>query len=155
MIYLGSDHAGYALKERIKAYLSEHSIEYVDFGTDSADQPADFPHYGFAVAEAVVGDRDSGVDALGVLCCGSGIGMDIAANKVRGARAALALNAYMGAQSREHDDANIIVLPGRIIDADQAIDIFEHFLHARFDGNANHARRVQAIIDYEQKNKTL
>lgn len=154
MIYLGSDHAGFALKEEVRAYCTAQGIPHEDYGTYSTDS-VDFTDYAIRVANTVVSDRSQGGDALGILCCGSGIGMDIAANKVKGARAALALNAYMGAQSREHDDANILVLAGRILKTDEAIDILKAFLGASFDGQENHARRVQKIQDYEDHHLKL
>lgn len=148
MIYIGSDHAGYALKEAVRGYLDAQSIRYTDLGTHS-NESVDFSDYAFSVAESVARERSEGHDTLGILLCGSGVGMDIAANKVNGARAALCMNPYMGAQSREHDDANILVLAGRILTETQAIEILTAFLDARFDGQENHARRVKKISDYE------
>ncbi|MCW1929928.1 MAG: RpiB/LacA/LacB family sugar-phosphate isomerase [Candidatus Kerfeldbacteria bacterium] len=154
MLYLGSDHAGYALKEAVRRYLDEQGIRYTDLGTHSAES-VDFCDYAFPVAESVVREREQGHDALGILFCGSGIGMDIAANKVRGARAALAMTPYMGAQSREHDNANILVLAGRILSEEQSIEILTAFLSAEFDGQENHARRMQKISDYESTHFTV
>ena len=151
MIFLGSDHAGYALKERVKSLLTNKGIAFEDLGTDS-EVATDYPDYAFAVAEKVSQHELSGEsDNLGILVCGSGVGMDIAANKVKGVRAALALTKYMGAQSREHDNANVLVLAGRVIDETTAIEITEAFLGASFTGEERHRRRLQKIADYENK----
>lgn len=147
MIYLGSDHAGFQLKERVKVLLEERGDAYTDLGTNS-EESVDFTDYAFAVAEKV--GKRTNPDDLGILVCGSGVGMDIAANKVKGVRAALATTPYMGSQSREHDDANILVLAGRVMSPEQATEIATAFLSARFDGEERHARRVKKITDYEQ-----
>jgi ribose 5-phosphate isomerase B len=136
------------LKERVKALLTERGLAFEDLGTNS-EESVDFPPLAFAVAEKVAGERAAGSDALGILACGSGVGMDIAANKVKGARAALALTEYMGRQSREHDDANILVLAGRVIGEELAVKIAGEFLEARFGGEDRHARRVKQIEAYE------
>lgn len=150
MIYIGSDHAGFQLKQRVLALLKEQNEQYTDLGTTSED-PVDFTDYAFAVAEKVSqGARQSNGD-LGILVCGSGVGMDIAANKVKGVRAALASTPYMGSQSREHDDANVLVLAGRVMTPEQAVEITQAFLRARFDGEERHARRIKKITDYEAK----
>lgn len=145
MIYLGSDHAGFALKEGVKQLLDQRGQAYTDLGTTS-EEPVDFTDYAFAVAEKI-GASQSG--DLGILVCGSGVGMDIAANKVRGVRAALATTPYMGSQSRQHDNANVLVLAGRVLSPEQATEITAAFLDAQFDGEERHARRVQKIADYE------
>lgn len=149
MIYIGTDHAGVALKEAVARHLSTQGIAYMDLGTHSTES-VDFPEYAFAVASRVVADRQAGKDSVGVLLCGSGIGMSIAANKVSGARAALALTPYMGAQGREHDDANILVLPGRILTETEALPILDAFLTAQFDHAEAHTRRVRAIEHFEE-----
>lgn len=151
MIYLGSDHRGFELKEKIISVLDEMQLEYYDFGTNS-DESVDFPDYAFQVAEKVGESSLQGGDDLGILFCGSGVGMDIAANKVKGVRAALALTEYMGSQSREHDDANILVLAGKVINDQEAITITKAFLNAEFDQDENHARRLEKIKQYENKN---
>ncbi len=150
MIYLGSDHAGFSLKQTVVALLQQRGVEFTDLGTHT-EEPADFTDYAFAVAEKV-GDSDRARRGdLGILVCGSGVGMDIAANKVKGVRAALATTPYMGRQSREHDDANVLVLAGRVITAEQAMEITKAFLDAQFDGEERHARRVQKIQSYEEE----
>lgn len=147
-IFLGADHRGYQLKERIKTLLTERHISFTDFGTDSEER-VDYPDFAFHVAEKIGSTSQHNSDEKGILICGSGIGMDIAANKVRGVRAALAVNPYMGRQSREHNDANILVLPGMMLSETEALAIVEAFLDATFDHEEGHARRVQKIISYE------
>lgn len=150
MIYLGADHQGYQLKEAIKAFLTERGLAFEDLGTDS-EESADFPTYAIAVAERVVDDRANQEDSIGVVICGSGIGVDIAANKVNGARAALATTEYMGKQSREHDDANILALGAQVVTEQEALAILDAFLGATFDGIERHARRVEMISKYEEQ----
>jgi len=144
-IAIGSDHAGFELKERIKAFLDARATQWQDFGTDSADF-TDYPDYGFPAAEAVArGEFD-----LGILICGTGIGMSIAANKVRGIRAALCTSPEMAAFSRRHNDANILTLGGRILSPKEAVEIVETWLKTAFEGN-RHSRRVGKIRSYEEK----
>lgn len=162
MLYLGADHAGYELKEELKKLFASEEIVFADMGTTSASEPADYPDFALRVAQKVAasaaqsgqaGQREQQVEEdLGVLVCGSGIGMDIAANKVKGIRAALATNEYMGRQAREHNDANILVLAGRITPVAEAKKIFMAFWQARFDQVERHARRVNKIKQFEQNN---
>jgi ribose 5-phosphate isomerase B len=153
MIYLGSDHAGFSLKQLVIDLLKKRGIDYADLGSHNED-PADFTDYAFAVGERVAaGGRTKNGD-IGILVCGSGVGMDIAANKVKGVRAALATTPYMGQQSREHDDANVLVLAGRVMTPEQATQIAEAFLDAKFDGEERHARRIQKIQAYEEQHLT-
>ncbi len=133
---LGSDHAGFDLKESLKAYLIGKGITLVDFGTHSTAS-VDYPTYGRHVAEAVT----SGKVELGLLVCGSGIGVSIAANKVPGARAALVTSPEVAALARQHNDANILCLGGRFTSPSAGIAILEAFLGAKFEGG-RHERRV-------------
>ncbi len=110
-IALGSDHAGFALKERVKKTLESMAIEFKDFGTNSGDS-VDYPDYGFRVAEAVASKKFD----RGILVCGTGIGMSIVANKVKGIRAALCASVEAARLSREHNDSNVLCLPGRFMD---------------------------------------
>ncbi|MFH1426821.1 MAG: RpiB/LacA/LacB family sugar-phosphate isomerase [Candidatus Kerfeldbacteria bacterium] len=150
-IYLGSDNHGVAIKEQIKALLDERSVEYEDFGTDGTVEDADFPDFAFPVAEAVRAAAAEGKDDVGIVICGSGVGVDIAANKVKGVRAALAMNEYMARQSREHDNANVLALAGKLLEEKDVPGIVNAFLDAKFDGIDRHARRVRKIIDYEEQ----
>lgn len=154
MLYVGADHAGYALKEEVKKYLTERGEPFEDLGTHS-DESVDFPVYAFAVGEKVAAAEREGKEDLGILLCGSGVGMDIAANKVKGVRAALATTEYMGAQSREHDNANVLVLSGRVIDGKTAVAITKAFLDARFLAEEKYIRRMNMVKAYEDKQSSL
>ena len=144
-IAIGSDHAGFELKKRIKDFLDARGTRWEDLGTDSADS-TDYPDYAFPVAEAVArGEFDRGI-----LICGTGIGMSIVANKVRGIRAALCTSPAMAEFSRRHNDANILTLGGRILSPKEAMEIVETWLGTTFEGN-RHARRVGKIRSYEKE----
>lgn len=143
-ISLGSDHRGYKYKERIKRFLNDKSIETVDFGCDSPDS-ADYPDYGFKAAEAVA----SGEVERGIIICGSGNGMLMAANKVKGIRAGFAINEEMSGLARAHNDANVLVLSEMYTPVDSLETIVDAFLNTEFEGG-RHARRVNKISDYEK-----
>ncbi len=138
-IAVGSDHAGFKMKAAIKRALDELGYEAVDFGTDS-EESTDYPEYAHAVSEAVA----SGQVQRGVLACGSGIGMSMSVNRHRGVRAALVWNEELAEMARRHNDANILVLPGRYIDEDVAIEALKRFLDTSFEGG-RHGRRVAKI----------
>jgi ribose 5-phosphate isomerase B len=142
-IALASDHAGYKLKQELISYLS--NFEVVDFGTDSP-QSMDYPDIGFAAAEAVAkGECDRGI-----AICGSGIGMSIVTNKVKGIRAALCTSETIARLSRQHNDANVLVLPGRFMSFEEAKKIVDTWLHTKFDGG-RHQRRLHKIKKYEER----
>ena len=148
-IALGADHAGVALKARIKQLLDTQRLTYKDFGPVS-DESVDYPDYALSVAHGVA----SGSFDRGILICGSGIGMSIAANKVRGVRAAPVSDPAAARLCREHNDANILTLGARTLSADQALQIVETFLATPF-GGGRHQRRVDkitAIEDAEPQN---
>ncbi len=142
-IALGSDHGGYELKEIIKEHLTNKGHEILDCGTDSA-QSVDYPEYGFKVGETIINKQ---VD-LGIVVCGTGIGISIAANKVRGIRAALCTNSYMAKMAREHNNANILALGARVIGRGLALDIVDTFISTSFSG-WRHTRRVDQIAEFE------
>ncbi|HEY7202940.1 MAG TPA: ribose 5-phosphate isomerase B [Methylomirabilota bacterium] len=144
-IALGADHAGYGLKEALKAWLINHGYQVLDLGTHSAES-VDYPDYAALVAESVV---DHKVER-GLLICGTGIGMSMAANKVPGVRAALCGDLYTARMSREHNDANVLVLGGRLMGADMAADILRAWLETDFAAG-RHARRVEKIADIEAR----
>lgn len=146
MIIIGSDHAGYKLKELIKGYLSEIGENYNDLGTNS-EESCDYPVFAEKVAKEVV----NAGNARGILVCGSGIGVSIAANKVNGVRAALCMNMELAEMSRRHNDANILCLGARYIDFEAAKSIIKIFLSTEFEGG-RHERRVQEIKDIEENN---
>ncbi len=138
-IVLGSDHGGLALKEQIKAYLDEMDYDYTDIGVDT-DKSVDYPVYGRLAAEAVArGEFDRGI-----VFCGTGIGISIAANKVHGIRCALVTSEFMAEMARKHNDANMIALGGRILETDLAIKMVEIFLNTEFEGE-RHQRRVDQL----------
>jgi ribose 5-phosphate isomerase B len=145
MIALGADHAGWELKEDIKAWLLDRNVELLDFGTHSPD-PVDYPDYAAQVAEAVV----AGKAERGVLVCGTGIGMAMAANKVPGVRAAFCPDLFTARMSREHNDANVLALGGRLMGRELALEIVEMWLRAEFQGG-RHARRVGKLSEIEQR----
>ena len=136
---LGADHAGYPLKETLKAHLQKRGVLVTDLGTDSAE-PTDYPDFARAVAQTVARQRHS----LGLLICGTGIGMSMAANKVPGVRAAVACDETMARLARQHNDANILCLGGRVVSAESARKLVDAFLDARFEG-ARHQVRVAKI----------
>ncbi len=138
-IAIGSDHGGFRLKEELIRFLQEEGINYKDFGTYSADS-CDYPDIGHAVAkEVVAGQYDKGI-----LICGTGIGIGIAANRIKGIRAALCHDTFSARASREHNDANILTLGERVIGPGLARDITKVWLEAEFQGG-RHARRVGKI----------
>jgi len=144
-IAIGADHAGYELKEKIKQRLLQEGNEVHDKGTDSTDS-VDYPDFAQLVGEEVARkDAD-----FGVLVCGSGIGMSIAANKVQGVRAAHVTNVYEAQVAREHNDANVVAVGARVLDERTAIEAVEKFLHTAF-GGGRHERRVQKIMEIENQ----
>ncbi|MCL4425452.1 MAG: ribose 5-phosphate isomerase B [Firmicutes bacterium] len=144
-VALGADHGGYALKEYVKKVLAEDSVEFHDFGTFSEDS-VDYPDYAQKVAEEVA----AGNFERGILICGTGIGMEIAANKVPGVRAALVHDVYSAQATRQHNDANILTMGGRVIGPALAGAIVKAWLSSRFEGG-RHARRLEKIRALERK----
>ena len=139
-IAIGSDHAGFKLKEEIKKYLEAEKIAYKDFGT-SSEESTDYPEFAFAVAKDVA----AGKFDRGILICGSGVGMTIAANKVKGIRAVNAYDEYTARQSREHGDCNVLCLAGRKLGIDQALKIVDIWLKTPFSNEERHLRRIKQI----------
>lgn len=137
MIAIGSDHAGFQMKEALKDHLKERGFEVVDMGTDS-EESCDYPVFAEKVANAVA----DGAAEKGVLVCGTGIGMSMVANKVKGVRAALVGDAFSAQATREHNDANIICMGARVIDTEKAIDFLDIFLDTEFSNGENHVRRI-------------
>ncbi len=143
-IAIGADHNGLEFKSLLKEHIEEKGHDVIDVGPTTADS-VDYPDFAFAAAEMVArGDVD-----LGILICGSGIGMSMAANKVKGVRAALCLNPEAARLTREHNDANVLALAGWQSDADDVLDIVDNFLDGEFEGG-RHARRVDKIKGYEE-----
>ena len=144
MIALGCDHGGFALMKDVIAYLDENGLAYKNFGTFS-EESCDYP----AIAETVSHAVTSGAFDKGVLICGTGLGMSMAANKIAGIRAALCADTYSAEMTRHHNDANILVLGGRVIGCGLAVSILNMFLATPFDGG-RHARRIAMINDLEK-----
>ena len=140
MIGIGSDHGGFALKEAIKKHLEERGLEYKDFGTYSSAS-CDYPVYGRAVAKAVA----AGECELGILICGTGIGISITANKVPGVRAALCSDCFSAEATRLHNNANILALGARVLGEGLALKIVDTFLDTPFSNDERHVRRISMI----------
>ena len=144
-IAIASDHGGYQLKEEIKKYLEGRNIEVVDLGTNS-EESVDYPIYGKACGEAVM----SGKADRGIVCCGTGIGISIAANKVKGIRCGLCTSVEMAHLTKQHNNANMIALGGRTTAPELALAIVDEWLDTDFEGG-RHQRRVDMIMDIENK----
>ena len=142
MIALGSDQGGYGLKQEVIKHLQEKGIEYKDYGSYD-EKSCDYPVYAKKVANAVV----SGECDKGILICGTGIGISIAANKVKGIRAALCHDVFSAQATREHNDANILAMGARVIGPGHALKIVDTFLETEFSNIERHARRVGMIED--------
>ena len=146
-IAIGADHGGYPLNERVIDELRAAGHELVDFGTHDST-PVDYPDYAKQVGEAV----QSGTAEIGILICGSGVGAAVAANKLRGIRAALCSDTYSAHQSREHDECNVLCLGARVVGVELALEIVRAFVPARFTGEERHVRRLAKIAAIEAAN---
>lgn len=140
MIALGSDHGGYGLKQEVMRHLTEKGIEFKDYGCYS-EESCDYPVYGKAVAEAVA----NGECEQGIIICGTGIGISIAANKIPGIRAALCHDCFSAQATREHNDANILAMGARVVGPGLALKIVDTFLETPFSGDERHVRRISMI----------
>jgi len=145
MIIIGSDHGGLTLKTALNSYLKRRGLEVTDAGTNG-DASVDYPDFGQKVAEAVI----AGEAELGILICGTGIGMSISANKIPGIRAALVTDVFMARMAREHNNANVLVLGGRVLDEQKACDLVGAWLDATFEGG-RHQARLDKITALEKK----
>jgi len=143
-IAIGNDHVAVAMKEEVTAHLREKGYEVVNFGTDSTER-TDYPIYGKRVAEAVV----SGECDFGILICGTGVGISLAANKVHGIRAVVCSEPYSAMLSRQHNNTNILAFGARVIGPATALMIVDAFLEAKFEGG-RHERRVEMLTAIEQ-----
>lgn len=150
-VHLGTDHAGFAFKEILKAHLGEAGHEVVDHGALDYDALDDYPAFCIAAAQAVVDDRAAGTDALGVVIGGSGNGEQMAANLVKGARTALAWNPEISKLARQHNNAQIVAVGARQHPEDEAIAIVDAFLAEPFSGDERHQRRIDIMADYEER----
>jgi ribose 5-phosphate isomerase B len=145
-IAIGADHAGYPLNERVIEELRSSGHELIDFGTHDGSVPDDYPDYAKKVGEAV----QSGSTEIGILICGSGVGAAVAANKLRGIRAALCGDTYSAHQSREHDDCNVLCIGARVTGVELAMEIVRAFVNARFSGEERHKRRLAKVEEMEK-----
>jgi len=149
-VAVGSDHAGYLLKERLKEELERSGAEVLDEGTFSGE-PCDYPDFGLRVAEAVAEGRAS----KGVLVCGTGAGMAMAANKVPGVRAAVCNDEYCARCARRHNDANVLAVGARVVDEETALRVLRAFMDTGFDGEgeggARHVRRLAKLEEIERR----
>ena len=142
MIAIGSDHGGFELKKKLMEHLSERGLEYKDFGTYSSAS-CDYPVYAKAVANAVA----SGECDRGIIICGTGIGVSITANKVRGIRAALCGDCFSAEATRQHNDANVLCMGARVVGEGLALKIADTFLATPFSNDERHIRRISMIED--------
>src|SRR5262245_8124659 len=145
-IAIGADHAGFELKERVKALLRELKHDVLDLGTASIE-PVDYPDFAEAVGLAV---RD-GTAERGILMCGSGVGASVAVNKIPGVRAGLCHDHYSAHQGVEHDDMNVLVMGGRVIGESVALELVEAFLKSKYSGEERHQRRLDKVKAIERR----
>ncbi|MBU0758414.1 MAG: ribose 5-phosphate isomerase B [Nanoarchaeota archaeon] len=145
MLFIGADHGGYKLKEEVCNFLDKKGIEYNDIGTYS-EESCDYPDIAQKLCEDVVNNR-----AEGILICGTGIGMSITANKVKGIRAAVCWNEFTAEMAKKHNNANILCMGARVLENEAAIRIVEVFLDNKFDSGGRHSRRVGKISEIEKK----
>jgi len=147
-IAIGADHAGFALKEQVRQDLAAKGHEVTDFGA-SSEESTDYPDYARQVSQSV----SSGAAERGLLFCSTGVGMSIAANKVRGVRAALAMNEDEVRLTREHNDANVLAFGARYINAEQAAALTGIFLATPFSHGSRHLRRLEKVAQIEAENQ--
>ncbi|MBL7053430.1 MAG: ribose 5-phosphate isomerase B [Candidatus Portnoybacteria bacterium] len=144
MIYLGADHAGFHLKEELKKYLEELGYEYEDLGNQELDPLDDYPDFALKVAERVAETKEKGI-----LICSTGLGMCLTANKIKGIRAVVIWDKFTAIQSREHNDANIICLAGKVLDLETAKKILRVWLETEFSQEERHVRRLKKVEEIE------
>jgi ribose 5-phosphate isomerase B len=149
-VHLGCDHAGLDLKEHLTAWLTAHGYEPVDHGPFQYDALDDYPVFCLRAAEGVAQDRATGMDSLGVVIGGSGNGEQMAANKVKGVRSALVWSEETARLAREHNDANVVAVGGRMHSREDMTRFVEVFLAEPFSGEERHVRRIGQLTSYEQ-----
>ena len=152
-LVVGSDHAGFELKNKLKGMLCQKGYEVLDVGTDNSQDSVDYPDFVEAVGLAIKEKRAE----RGILICGSGVGASVAANKISGIRAGLCHDTYSAHQGVEHDDINVLVLGGRVIGSEMAHALVKTFLNAQFTGEERHRRRLEKInlleVRYANRNE--
>lgn len=149
-VHIGSDHAGLELKDHLLGWLVDHGYEAVDHGPFVYDALDDYPVFCLRAAEAVAADQQDGLDSLGVVVGGSGNGEQMAANKVRGVRSALVWSEETAVLAREHNDANVVSVGGRMHSLDDMTRFVEVFLATPFSGEDRHVRRISMLTAYER-----
>jgi len=152
-LVIGSDHAGFILKDELKKRLSKEGHEIIDVGTDNDQNPVDYPDYAESVGMTIKKDQAE----RGILICGSGVGASVAVNKISGIRAGLCHDTYSAHQGVEHDAMNVLVLGGRVIGLEMAHELVKTFLNAQFTGEERHRRRLEKInlleVRYANRNE--
>lgn len=146
MLYIAADHGGYPLKEELKIFLVKEGYEVVDLGAEELDLADDYPNFAFKLAEQVTQDKDAG----GILICGTGQGMCLAANKVSGIRAVLVHNDFTAKDAADHLDANVICLGGRVTDSETAKKLVKIWLETEFSEDERHMRRLRKVEEMEE-----
>lgn len=149
MIYLGADHRGFELKQRIKTRLLDQGYEVTDLGDDHLDPQDDYVDFAQKVASATIQFPEN----RGIIICGSGAGVDMVANKIEGIRSALVFDVMRSKQAREHEDANVISLPADILDEEKAWEIVEAFLTTPFSGDSRHIRRLEKLEQIDENHE--
>lgn len=147
MIYLGADHRGFELKERLKKLLMQEGYEVTDLGNNTKDPQDDYVDFAHKVADAISQNPKN----RGIILCGSGAGVDMVANKVMGVRSALVFDVDRAKQAREHEDANVISLPADTLDGEKAWEIVKAFLTTEFSGEPRHIRRLEKLEEVEEE----
>jgi ribose 5-phosphate isomerase B len=146
-IYIGADHAGWELKEALEEHLKKGDFNVVDMGNENLVNDDDYPDFGYAVAKRVTTDKN----AHGIVICGNAQGICIVANKVKGVRAATGFNKDVAKSAREDDNSNILCLPGRHLDVNEAIKIVDTWLTTEFSGADRHVRRLKKVEEIERQ----
>ncbi|MCI8332710.1 MAG: ribose 5-phosphate isomerase B [Clostridiales bacterium] len=145
IIAIGSDHGGFDLKEVIKAHLIERGLKFIDVGTTST-KSVDYPEFAHKLCQKI----QTGECSRGILCCGTGIGMSMAANKHKGIRAACCSDTYSAKLTRQHNDANVLCMGARVVGAGLALDMVDLFLDTDFEGG-RHVNRVNAVDAFDEE----
>lgn len=149
MIYLGADHRGFELKERLKKGLVDEGFEVTDLGDQQLIPTDDYVDFAHKVADAVIQDPTN----RGIVLCGSGVGVDIVANKIDGIRCALVQDETRAIQSRQHEDVNMLALPADLLDEEQVLNISKAFLTTNFSGEERHERRLDKLEKIEENHR--
>ena len=149
-LVISADHAGFPLKEEVRAYLTKAGHEMVDLGAYNGNTPDDYPDFAEKVGEAI----NNGVAKRGILICGSGVGVCVAANKIPGIRAGICHDGYSAHQCVEHDDVNVLVLGARVVGMELAKNLCTTFLNARFTAEERHRRRLAKALSIERRYAT-